>query len=92
MLRSVCVVHACLCVHMCESAFMTHGHCEDTVSVSELSTLVFSEMVDTSRVITLLFLSNTHEQYTVYVQTGCEGKIINIFSYTLKYGSTTDIL
>lgn len=37
-------------------------------------------------------LSNTHEQYTVYVQTGCEGKIINISSYTMKCGSTTDIL
>lgn len=37
-------------------------------------------------------LSNMHIQYTVYIQTDCEGKIINILSHTLEYGGTTDTL
>lgn len=51
----LCVYRACVSVCACVWKCIYDTWIRDTASVSELSTSVFSEMVDTSRVIALLF-------------------------------------
>lgn len=58
--------------------------------MSELSTSVYSETVDTSRAITLL--SYQIHTYNIYIQTGCGGKIIKKTTYFQTRWDTVALL